>query len=195
MTPIAEILESSTLTFTACTYDMLAAPPFGALVSAETPYGYAVYGLVYAVQSSSREQNGRAVVRGHDGMYDGDIYAANPDLASVLQTEFVALIVGHSSGTTIRQHVPPQPPLIHYSVHLCNDDEIRRFSVRFDFLRTVLGGSDLPADELIGACMQRAARVQPDPQRFLIAAARHLALSLRDDHQRLMALIDQLRPA
>lgn len=194
MTRIAEIIESTTTTFVAGTYQLLTAPPFGSLIRAEGRETCAAYGLVYAIHTSSREQGGRAVVRGREGMYDGDIYAANPDLEAVLQTEFTALTVGYCDGPVIRQHLPAQPPPVHYSVYACDADEIMRFTRRFDFLRTLLQAPNVPADELIGAFLRQAAEAHPDPWSFLVTAGRQLAALLRDDHGRLMALVEQIRP-
>ncbi|MBA3946424.1 MAG: hypothetical protein H0X37_17905 [Herpetosiphonaceae bacterium] len=195
MTRIAEIIESTTTTFTAGSYELLAAPAFGSLVRAEGRTSCSAYGLVYAIHTGSPEQGGRAVVRGREGMYDGDIYAANPDLEAVLQTEFMAATVGYCDGPLIRQHLPAQPPPVHYSVYTCDADELVRFTKRFDFLRSVLYAGDLPSDELIGAFLRQAGEAHTDPYAFLITAGRQLATLLRDDHQRLMALIEQIRPA
>ncbi len=192
-TPIGEIIETSSTGFVAGAYRLLDAPPFGALVRAGGPGGCTAYGLVYDIHTVSQEWSGRAVVRGRDGMYDDAIYAANPDLETVLQTEFRALIVGFCDGPTLRQHLPPLPPAIHYSVHPCDDDELRRFTERLDFLPTVLNAADLPADELLAAALRHAAAVHPDPRAFTIRAGRQLALLLRDDHPRLMTILQRLR--
>jgi NADPH-dependent ferric siderophore reductase len=132
-------------------------------------------------------------VRGREGMYDRDIYAENPDLEVVLQTEFHALIVGFCDGPAIRQYLPPLPPPVHYSVHVCDDEELRRFTQRLDFLPTVLAARDLPADELLAAALRRAAEVQPDRYAFVVGAGRKLALLLRDDHARLMTILQRIR--
>jgi len=191
--PIGEVIEANSTSFVAGTYRLLDAPPFGSLVRADGPNACAAYALVHDVHTASRELYGRAVVRGREGMYDHDIYTENPDLEAVLLTEFRALIVGFCDGPTVRQYLPPLPPAIHYSVHICSDDELRRFVDRLDFLPTVLAAPDAPADELLAAMLRRAADVQTDRYAFVVAAGRQLALQLRDDHSRLMAILQRIR--
>ncbi len=191
---IGEIIESNTTSFIAGTYQLHEGPPFGALVRAEGRDGCAAYGLVYNIETTSREMGGRALVRGREGMYDSDIYLANPDLEAVLQTEFHALIVGYCDGPTIRQHLPAFPPPTHYSVHLCDGDELRRFSERLQFCRTVLQAPDVPSEELLAATLRQAARCRPDPHSFLVNAGRSLAVLLRDEHTRLLAIVERIRP-
>ena len=137
---------------------------------------------------------GRALVRGRDGMYDGDIYLENPDLEAVLQTEFRALIVGFCDGPSIRQHLPAFPPPTHYSVYLCDDDELRRFTERLQFCRTILQAGEVPQEELLAATLRQAAAAWPNPRAFLVNAGRNLAVLLREDHARLLAIVEGMRP-
>lgn len=191
---IGEIIESNTTTFVAGAYRLHEAPPFGALVRAEGRDGCSAYGLVYDIQTTSHELGGRAIVRGREGMYDSDIYLENPDLEAVLQTEFCALIVGHCEGDHVRQHLPAFPPPVHYSVFLCDDDELRRFTERLQFCRTILQAADVPNEELAAAVLRHAARCWPDADAFLVNAGRTLALLLHDDHPRLLAILERVRP-
>lgn len=196
---IGEIIESSTTRFTAGAYELLAAPPFGALVRAATrSEGLAVYGLVYEIRTGSREPGGRAVVRGrtYSGreLYDDEIYSENPDLAEVLQTEFSALTVGFAEGETICQYLPPQPPPVHYSVYACDAGELLRFSARNDFFRAVLFTAHIPGDELLAAAIRAVAQARPDRHAYLVRAGRDLAGLLKDDHDRLVALLRRIRP-
>ncbi len=191
---IGEIIESNTTSFVAGAYRFLQAPPFGALVRAEGRDTCAAYGLVYNIETTSREMGGRALVRGREGMYDEEIYLENPDLEAVLQTEFRALIVGYCDGPAIRQHLPAHPPPPHYSVHLCDEEELRRFSERLHFCRTVLNAADVPQEELLAATLRQAALCWPDPHAFLVAAGRSLAVLLREEHARLLAIVERMRP-
>ncbi|GAB4434354.1 MAG: HAS-barrel domain-containing protein [Chloroflexi bacterium OHK40] len=199
MQRIAEVIESSTTRFTAGAYELLEAPPFGALVRAATrSEGLVVYGLVYEIRTGSKEPGGRAVVRGrtYSGreLYDEEIYAENPDLAEVLQTEFSALTVGFAEEGRIYQYLPPHPPPVHYSVYPCTPDELARFSASCDFFRAVLFAAQIPSDELLAAAIRAVARARPDGREYLVQAGRELAGLLKDDYDRLSALVRRIRP-
>ncbi len=199
MQRIGEIIESSTTRFTAGAYELLAAPPFGALVRAVTrSERLAIYGLVYEIRTGSREPGGRAIVRGrtYSGreLYDAEIYTENPDLAEVLQTEFSALTVGFSEDGTIYQYLPPQPPPVHYSVYGCDAAELAGFAAHSDFFRAVLFAPHIPSDELLAATIRAAARARPASRDYLVQAGRELAGLLKDDYDRLTALLRRIRP-
>jgi hypothetical protein len=199
MQRIAEVIESSTTRFTAGAYELLAAPPFGALVRAVTrDEGLAVYGLVYEIRTGSKEPGGRAVVRGrtYSGreLFDEEIYFENPDLAEVLQTEFSALTVGFVEQGRIYQYLPPHPPPVHYSVYQCAPDELARFSAGYDCFRGVLFAGQAPSDELLAAYIRAAARAHADERAYLVRAGRELAGLLKDDYDRLAALLRRIKP-
>ncbi len=195
---IGEILESSTTQFLAASYELLVAPPFGALVRATTREpGMLVYGLVYDISTGSRDLGGRAIVRGrtYSGkhLYDEQIYREHPDLAEVLQTEFAALIVGFARDNRIAQYLPPQPPPVHYSVYPCEPEEQAAFSDQLIFLRTILQASHLPGDELAAAAVRNFAAARRDGPAYLTRAGRELARLLSDDYDRLIAILSRIR--
>lgn len=196
---IGEVIESSTTSFTAGAYQLLEAPPFGSLVRAQSrSEGQAIYGLVYDICTGSKEPGGRAVVRGRTysgrDLYDDEIYQEHPDLAEVLQTEFSAITVGYIEGEQIHQYLPPQPPPVHYSVYECSMAEVARFSAETDFFRTVLFAYQIPSDELLGAAIRRAALAHSDPRAYLVRAGREVASLLKDDYDRLTAILRRIRP-
>ncbi|HMO56481.1 MAG TPA: hypothetical protein PKA05_11610 [Roseiflexaceae bacterium] len=197
---IGEVIEATTTSFTAGAYELLAAPPFGALIRAQARSNdSAVYGLVYDIRTGSKEPGGRAMVRGRTysgrDLYDAEIYHEHPDLAEVLQTEFSAITVGFIASERIFQYLPEQPPPVHYSVYQCSDEELVRFSERTDFFRTLLFAYQIPSDELLAAVIRAAARARPDPHPFLVRAGREVASLLKDDYDRLTALLRRIRPA
>lgn len=199
---IGEIIESTTTRFVAGAYELLSAPPFGALVRAQTRVaGSAVYGLVFEIRTGSKEPGGRALVRGRTytgrELYDDEIYHEHPDLAEVLQTEFSAITVGFGEYDHIYHYLPPQPPPVHYSVYECDAAEIMRFTAGLDFLRTALFAPNIPADELLAAAIRAAARARanPDDERaYLVQAGREVASLLKDDYDRLTAILRRIRP-
>lgn len=199
MERIGEVIESSTTRFTAGAYELLEAPPFGALVRAVTRHeGMAVYGLVYEIRTGSKEPGGRAVVRGRTysgrNLYDEEIYFEHPDLAEVLQTEFSAITVGFAEAGRIYQYLPPHPPPVHYSVYPCEPAELAAFCEAADFFRAVLFAAQIPSDELLAAAIRAAARARPDGREYLVRAGRELAGLLKDDYDRLNALLRRIRP-
>jgi hypothetical protein len=199
-TRIGEVIESTTTSFTSGAYALLEAPPFGALVRAQArAEDMAVYGLVYDIRTGSKEPGGRALVRGRTyagrELYDAEIYHEHPDLAEVLQTEFSAITVGFVAGSHIHQYLPPQPPPVHYSVYECTGDELARFTEATDFFRTLLFAYQIPSDELLAAVIRSAARARPNDERaYLVRAGREVASLLKDDYDRLTAILRRIRP-
>ncbi|GAB4118539.1 MAG: HAS-barrel domain-containing protein [Roseiflexaceae bacterium] len=197
---IGEVIEASTIGFTAGAYELLAAPPFGALVRAQTrDAGVAVYGLVYDIRTGSKEPGGRALVRGRTytgrEIFDDEIYQEHPDLAEVLQTEFSALTVGFTAHGRIYQYLPSHPPPVHYSVYECSPTEVVAFTEATDFFRTPLYASQLPGDELLAAAIRSAARARAGAEReYLVMAGREVASLLKDDYDRLTAILRRIRP-
>lgn len=202
MVRIGEVIESTTTSFTAGAYELLAAPPFGALVRAQArTEGMAVYGLIYDIRTGSKEPGGRALVRGrtYSGreLYDAEIYHEHPDLAEVLQTEFSAITVGFHEGARVRQYLPPQPPPVHYSVYECTDEELIGFSAATDFFRTLLFAYQIPSDELLAAVIRASAQARAasgGERDYLVYAGREVASLLKDDYDRLTAILRRIRP-
>jgi hypothetical protein len=197
---IGEVIESSTTRFVAGAYELLHAPPFGALVRAQSRVAeMSIYGLVYEIRTGSREPGGRAVVRGRTytgrNLYDAEIYHEHPDLAEVLQTEFSAITVGFVEQGHTYQYLPPHPPPVHYSVYECSLDELAQFSLSSDFFRAVLFNGQVAGDELLAAAIRAAARTRSDSRAYLVQAGRELASLLKDDYDRLSALLRRIRPA
>ncbi len=201
---IGEIIEASTTQFIAGSYELLETPPFGSMVRAQARNPQiGVYGLIYQISTGSREPGGRAIVRGRTytgrELYDDQIYAAHPDLAEVLQTEFAAITVGFCEAGQIYHYLPAHPPPVHYSVYPCSIAEQITFSNQFDFLRGILFAPNLPSDELTAAAIRTFAHVRQaqcgDCEGYLLDVGRELARLLKDDYDRLSALLRRIRPA
>lgn len=189
-----EIIEAASNYFVVQSARLHVAPPFGSLVS--TAAGLCtLYAVVAETRTGSLESGGRPIARGHADVMDDAIYQANPDLEHVLRTEFRALVVGYDAGTEIHQHLPPLPPSLHYSVYTCTAAERCAFSERLDYLRTLLAAPAALADELTAANVRLAAAARgADADAFLLRVGRELAVILRDDYDRLAALLRRLRP-
>jgi hypothetical protein len=68
------------------------------------------------------------------------------------------------------------------------------FGEHLDFLRTLLLASGLPTDELLTATVRTIAMARRDGPTYLIRVGRELARLLKDDYDRLTALLSRLRP-
>lgn len=200
-TRIGEIIESSTLSYTAGTYTLLAAPAFGALVLADTTDPQVqIYGVVTDVRTMSREPGGRAIVRGQSyagrELYNEQIYQAHPDLKEVLQTEFSVYVLGYRRGTTFVPRIPPQPAPVHYSVGSADVDAIRGFAEDLGYLRMLIMAAHLPADELIVALVRTCMEVHPDgAHTYAVRVGRALTTVLRDDFDRARQILTRIRSA
>jgi hypothetical protein len=74
--------------------------------------------------------------------------------------------------------------------------EIRAFTERLEFLRTLLAAPAAVADELVAASarLAAAAREPGEADAFLLRVGRELAVRLRDDYDRLTAVLRRLHP-
>jgi hypothetical protein len=193
--PIGEIIDTSVADFAAQACKLNVAPPFGAFVKVTLPEqdaGRTIYAVVYAIHTGSLEPGGRPVLRGRDGMRDGAIFTANPDLEQLLRTEFSALIIGFDEGGPVRTFLPPSPPPLHWSVVTCNDAETARLTARLDYFRTIISARDAPVDALLVANIRLASRASPDVAAFRLRAGRELATLLKHDYPRLTAILRAL---
>ena len=168
------------------------APAFGSLVRVDSPTG-PIFGLVFDVQTGGLEAGAQAVMRGRRGVRDEAIFQENPDLRAVLRTSFSALIVGFREAGRIRQYLPPYPPRLHWSVYACDADETAAFGEQLDYLQTVLGAADAPADELAAAHLRLARAARAFEPSFETRAGRELARLLKRDYDRLSAILRRLR--
>ncbi|MDH7481718.1 MAG: hypothetical protein QHH26_07070 [Armatimonadota bacterium] len=153
----------------------------------------AIFGIVYHSATMNVDSNRRPRAYWKD---EEKLKEEQPELAEwLLMTEFRAIIIGFSENGRIRRYLPPRPPKIHYFVYPCTTDEIRAITQSMDFLRTLSSFRNAPSDEVIAACIREAARAhQPNDFEFKVAAGKKLANLLKDDYERLEAIIRRVAP-
>jgi hypothetical protein len=126
-----------------------------------------------------------------------------PQVFAMLKTEFRAAIVGfqphsalsHSSEaipSLLYQHLPPRPPQLHQAVYRCETEEIIRFTEKFDFLRTLLQMAGTPVDALVAATLREVYQLRKADRAWLVQAGRTLGILLKDDYDRLNAILSQV---
>jgi hypothetical protein len=193
---VGRVLRSSTTAFTVGCRQLIAqqdqcVPQFGALVKAERGPGQIVYGLIYNVTIE-------------DDAFVRQLVAAGVDTAEVIEDQrqrrqvpivIDVLVAGFGAGGEIYHRLPPQPPATLEPIYICNNAELVRFTAQHDWLRTVLGAVDVPADQLLAAAVRAAAEARPSSQQeaYRVAAGRELAGLLALDLTRLDGILRHLR--
>ena len=204
---IGEIIETGTTGFVAESLELNRPPALGSLVKVEVGEGACVYGVVSHGTTAGLDPGRRAVRRSTEQVYDQAIYDEHPELKRTLRTEFSVLLVGCVEGGLppspptlggtggIRQHLPAQPPPLHYSVHQCTEEEVRAFSERLYYLRLLLAATgEVPSEQLLAAHVRQAHRQRGQDREWLERAAREIAALLKHDYERLMTVLYAIEP-
>jgi hypothetical protein len=190
---VGEVIEASTVEYSAQCYELYQAPPLGSLVRTGDE-SISQYGVVYNTATSSIEPGRRPIARGKDETSEQGVYQSSPQLLKLLRTEFNVLVVGYRENEKIYHYLPPRPARIHSFVYECGDEEIREFGGSFDFLNIIINsGLPVPVEEVAAASLRRMSRVYDEPQQFLISAGKELAVLLGSDFNRLKSVLSKIR--
>ena len=196
MERIGEIVATSSNSLTAVSFTLHQPPALGSLVKVEVEEGRTVYAVVSFGTTTGLDPGRRVVRRSTEEVYDAAIYAEHPQLEKTLRTEFQALLVGYAGPDgRMHQHLPPQPPPLHYSVCTCDADEVARFSQRRVYFRLLLeAAGELPSEQLLAAHIRETYVARGEDEEWLDAAAREVAALLKGDYDRLMSLLQAIEP-
>lgn len=152
----------------------------------------AIYAVVHQATTTSVDTGRRLRAYWKD---EEQLKQEQPELSEwLLVTNFRAIIVGYSANGLIRQFLPPQPPNLLTPVHPCTPDEIHLITRRLDFLRTLTNFQNAPTEEVVAACIREASNARGGNPEFLVAAGKELANLLRDDYDRLQAIMRRVAP-
>jgi hypothetical protein len=197
MERIGEIVATSSSSLTAASFTLHRPPALGSLVKVglQEERG-AVYAVVSYGTTTGLDPGRRVVRRSTESVHDAAIYAEHPQLEKTLRTEFRALLVGYDGPDgRIRQHLPPRPPPLHYSVSDCDTDEITSFTQRRDYFRLLLDSEgELPSEQLLAAHIREMTGARGGDDEWLAAAARESAALLKGEYDRLMGLLQAIEP-
>ncbi len=195
-TIVGRVLRSSTTSFTIGCRQLISEqdqriPEFGALVRAAGGGDNLVYGLIYNVTIE-------------DDAFVRQLVAAGVESPEIIEDQrqkrqvpvvVDVLVAGSGRGLEIYHRLPAQPPSTLDQIYLCTAAEMVRFTERHDWLRTVLGSVEAPADQLLIAALRNAAHARPPDQRdaYLISAGRELAKLLALELTRLDGILRGMR--
>ena len=197
MERIGEIVATSSSSLTAVSFTLHQPPALGSVVKVELEEGHrTVYGVVSFGTTTGLDPGRRVVRRSTEHVHDAAIYAEHPQLQKTLRTEFQALLVGYvGPDGRVHQHLPPQPPPLHFSVCGCDSDEVARFSQRRAYFRLLLDAAvELPPEQLLAAHIRETYAARGDDGEWLAAAAREVAALLKGEYDRLMGLLQAIEP-
>ena len=195
---LAEVVATSTTEFLAqCLepkdLDFPLMPAFGSWVKSQQDENSDIisYGVVYHATTAPIDSVHRAVAL---GLSLKELREQQPQIFAMLRSEIKVVLVGFGSVGNIYQHLPAQPPQIHQAVYACEAEEIENFTDELNFLRTLVQMTNAPVDELIAAVLRNVYQVRKCDRTWLVQAGRKLSLLLKDDYDRLGAILAQVHP-
>lgn len=192
LTKIGEVIEARTGEFVAECYELHIPPPLGSLVRT-TDGQVEIYGVVRNASTESIDPGRRPLARGREESEEENIYRQHPQLSRLLRTTFDTLVIGHGQGDELHHYLPPRPPRVHSFVYVCEGDEVRLFTRSLDFLAILLSARVGSVDEVVSACLRRAAGAHDDERAFLVRVGKELAVLLGGELNRLNAILRRIK--
>ena len=194
-----EVVATTTTEFEVQAVKLHGAPPLGALVNVVLDDGCRIYGVVAGAYTEGLDTGARPVPRATDDSQNAAVYRDNPDLQHVLRTCFRCLVVGFHDGRRVRHYLPAAPSPIHYSVAVCESEDIAAFTEDLGYFPLLLNARNLPIEEVLAAHVRfvadgRRSRSGETSEDTRVRAGREIAALLRDDHARLRIVLDRIRP-
>ena len=183
---IAEVVETTSTSFTAQCYELYGAPALGSFVRVGEP---AVYAVVYNVSTAAMDLGRRIMARGASEPTEEALYHNNPQISRLLATHIEALIVGHGAVDGMKHRLPSSPPRIHAFMYRCGPNEIASFTEGLDYLHLLTSSSTPGIDEVIGANLRLSVECYSNQGAFRIRAGKALAIELAGDITRLNAIL------
>jgi hypothetical protein len=152
-----------------------------------------IYAAVMGITTAGVDPSRPVVPHGGPDEDLETVLRQNPHLPLLLRVSFSAAIVGHGTTGALRRYLPQSPPPLLARVAVCGAAEEAMFVADLDFLESLVGACS-PQDEVIAAFLRRAALATGDRRGFLLAAARRLVPLLTNEPQRLVAILNRIRP-
>ena len=158
----------------------------------QPPMNPATYAIVYQATTTPVDTGRKLRAYWKD---EDQLREEQPELSEwLLVTNFRAVIIGHCANGALCQFLPPQPPKLLTRVHQCEAQEIANLTYRMDFLRTLINFRNAPTEEVVAACIREAFNARNQDFDFLVKAGKELARLLKDDYDRLHAIMRRVTP-
>jgi len=191
--PIGKLLRAENSNFVAgCRVRQLDTPALGALVKVRLEDNSDIYGLITNILINDDSLVRQLV----SGVSIPTEYTADNRYNRNLPVEIHVLTVGYTQNGQIFHRLPPRPPLSLDELHLCDAEELVRFTSLNNqaYLRHILRLPDQPIEEILAAHIRRAraAHESTGNTDWYEQACQKLITLLRDDYLRLTAVLDVL---
>lgn len=194
MSRIGEIVETMSTGFVAESFELNQPPALGSLILVQSGSIH-LYAVVTYGRTAGLDPSRHAVRQGTDMVSDAAIYREHPELGHTLRTEFGAALVGLAVDRVIWQHLPAQPPPLHYSVQTAPADEVRRFTDQLQYLRLLLQTrGEVPSLQVLAANLREVFQQRGADHDWLDRAAREVATLLKGDHEALLTVLYAIDP-
>jgi len=191
--PIGRMLRSDTTGFTfGCLLPEPEVPLFGDFVKAPAQQGLTeIIGIIHNIVIED-DLFVRQLITAPDLP---DAYIQDQRQNRQIPIEVSVMSVGYSSGNTMMQGLPPQPPVTLDYIKRCSNNDVATFTDRQDYLALILNSKETPVEELIATSLQRAAKARPIEDRalFLLQSGKELARLLSDDLSKLDSILRRIQ--
>ncbi|MBX9572876.1 MAG: hypothetical protein K2X77_28520 [Candidatus Obscuribacterales bacterium] len=199
MAAIGEVLSASIKGFIAESWrtndDFKAAdasPHFGSFLKSHSEEtGVTVYGVVYDIITGPKDQHHKPVAL---QMTRDELKREQPQIFSLLKTEWHVACVAYRQGRSAHAGLPPQPPQVHDFVFVLDREELVEITESLEFLRLVSVAPGSMPDELVAAAIRSAARARHEEYQYLVEAGQHLSKLFREDYDRLGSVLRKIHP-
>lgn len=196
---VGEIISSNTNSFIAqCIKEdsnvltLPQAPYFGSFVIAKgEEIGFDIIAVVYEISSGSIDSVHRPTAM---NLTRAELRHQQPQIFDLLKTDFSAITIGYIKDEKIYQSVPPHPPQIHDFVYLCDSNLVKKITEKLDYIRTLLNSGSNLCEDIIEANLKYAYQLRGLDRSFLINSGRELSNLLKDNYDRLSAILRRLKP-
>lgn len=190
---IGRLLRAGIKDFVAgCKVSLSQQPSFGAMVAVPQENGYRIFGLIQDIRI---EDDGLVRQLVTADVNESSVIADNRVNRNV-PLEMSVVCIGYQQNEEIYHLLPPRPPLSLDVIHLCEGDEMRRFTSagKFGYFRHILNAAETPPAELMAAHFRFAADAHRTAgnTNWPNEAAAELITILRDDYPTLMSVLGAL---
>ena len=126
---IGEIIEVSSRSAIAQSYELYDCPPIGSVVKCGDDKED-IYGVITNIETRSIDPGRRPNPKGPGFSEVNELYKSNPEITHLMKTEFNIVFLGYKHGNTTTISIPPTPPRIFSFVSTLPEDEMINITIK-----------------------------------------------------------------